>query len=41
MKGAGEVLVWEQPPRGDVTLRRLKREVVQFTCVRDDLLWDF
>lgn len=34
------MLVKEQLPGGYVAHRGLKREMVQFTCVRDDLLWD-
>ena len=34
------MLVEEQLPQGYATHRGLKREVVQFTCVRSDLLWD-
>lgn len=30
----------EQLPQGYATHRGLKTEIVQFTCVRNDLLWN-
>ena len=38
--GAGQPCVWEQLLREDASPRGLKREMIQFTCVRDHLLWD-